>query len=148
MNVSVPTLYDYLGGIDALNRLTARFYERVKDNGILAPIFAHMSADHPKHVAAFLAEVLGGPANYSAQHGGHPNMVRHHLNRHLGQAQRREWVTLLLDTAMNCKCRMIRSFGPLSSAISSGVRASQSSIHNPVRLRMQMRRCRSGVGAK
>jgi len=99
MNASVPTLYDYLGGIDALNRLTARFYERVKDNEILAPIFAHMSADHPQHVAAFLGEVLGGPANYSAQHGGHPNMVRHHLNRHLGQAQRREWVTLLLDTA-------------------------------------------------
>lgn len=99
MNVPVPTLYDYLGGIDALNRLTARFYDRVKENEILAPIFAHMSADHPQHVAAFLAEVLGGPANYSAQHGGHPNMVRHHLNRHLNQAQRREWVALLLDTA-------------------------------------------------
>ena len=29
MTTSVPTLYDWLGGIDALERLTARFYERV-----------------------------------------------------------------------------------------------------------------------
>ena len=103
MNASVPTLYEYVGGIDALNRLTTRFYERVKDNKILAPIFAHMSVDHPQHVAAFLAEVLGGPADYSAKHGGHPNMVRHHLNRHLSQTQRREWVALLLDTADELK---------------------------------------------
>lgn len=103
MSASVPTLYDYVGGIDALNRLMTLFYERVKDSAILAPIFAHMSADHPQHVAAFLAEVLGGPADYSAQRGGHPNMVRHHLNRHLNQAQRREWVALLLDTADELK---------------------------------------------
>ena len=96
---SVPTLYDWLGGLDALNRLTTRFYERVQDNALLAPIFAHMDGAHPQHVAAFLAEVLGGPPDYSAQHGGHPHMIRQHLNRHLDQAQRREWVALLLDTA-------------------------------------------------
>jgi hemoglobin len=103
MNASVPSLYEYVGGIDALNRLTNRFYKRVKDNEILAPIFAHMSADHPQHVATFLAEVLGGPADYSANHGGHSNMVRHHLNRHLSQTQRRAWVALLLDTADELK---------------------------------------------
>ncbi|HEU4653165.1 MAG TPA: group II truncated hemoglobin [Steroidobacteraceae bacterium] len=99
MNTSVPTLYEWLGGIDALNRLTTHFYERVKENALLAPIFAHMSPEHPAHVAAFLAEVLGGPNDYSASYGGHPNMIRHHLNRHLNQSQRREWVALLLDTA-------------------------------------------------
>jgi hemoglobin len=103
MNASVPTLYDWLGGIDALNRLTTRFYERVKDNAVLAPIFAHMNSEHPQHVAAFLAEVLGGPQTYSANHGGHPHMVQQHLNRHLNQTHRREWVALLLDTADELK---------------------------------------------
>jgi hemoglobin len=98
-DTSIPTLYDWLGGIDVLNRLTARFYERVKDDVVLAPIFQRMASDHPAHVAAFLAEVLGGPANYSRHYGGHPNMIRQHLNRHLTQAQRRRWVELLLDTA-------------------------------------------------
>ena len=103
MNAPVPTLYEWLGGIEALNRLTTRFYERVRDNSILAPVFARMSGEHPQHVAAFLAEVLGGPSNYSASHGGHPRMIQQHLNRHLSQLQRREWVALLLDTADELK---------------------------------------------
>ncbi len=96
---SVPTLFEWLGGMPALDRLMSRFYERVKDDPILAPIFAKMSGDHPHHVAVFLAEVLGGPTGYSEQFGGHPRMIQRHLNRHLTQAQRRQWVSLLLDTA-------------------------------------------------
>lgn len=96
---SVPTLYQWVGGIEALNRLTARFYERVKVDGLLAPVFAHMNPDHPAHVAAFLGEVLGGPTTYSEQHGGHAHMVRQHLNKHLTQELRRQWVSLLLSTA-------------------------------------------------
>jgi hemoglobin len=99
MSTTVPTLYAWLGGIEALQRLTSRFYERVSANQTLAPVFAHMNAEHAKHVAAFLGEVLGGPADYSAAHGGHPHMIRQHLNRHLNHVQRREWVALLLDTA-------------------------------------------------
>ena len=95
----VPTLYEWIGGLDALNRLTARFYERVKDDALIGPVFAQMGSDHPSHVAAFLAEVLGGPTTYSEQHGGHPHMIRRHLDRHLTQEQRRRWVGLLLETA-------------------------------------------------
>ncbi|UXI65786.1 group II truncated hemoglobin [Tahibacter amnicola] len=98
-NSAVPTLYEWLGGMEPLLRLTARFYERVKDDALLAPVFAHMDASHPQHVAAFLAEVLGGPKSYSAHHGGHAHMVRQHLDRHLTQAHRRQWVSLLLSTA-------------------------------------------------
>ena len=96
---AVPTLYEWVGGSEALNRLTARFYEHVAQDALLAPVFAHMGADHPAHVAAFLGEVLGGPASYSAGHGGHPHMIRQHLERHLTQAMRRQWVQLLLSTA-------------------------------------------------
>jgi hemoglobin len=95
----VPSLYEWLGGIEVLNRLTVRFYENVKADALLAPVFEHMSAEHPAHVAAFLAEVLGGPDAYSEHHGGHPHMIRQHLNRHLDQEKRRRWVTLLLATA-------------------------------------------------
>jgi hemoglobin len=96
---NVPSLYDWIGGIDALNRLTTRFYEHVKSDSLLAPILMHMGADHPAHVAAFLGEVLGGPATYSEQHGGHPHMIKQHLGRRLTQEQRRRWVSRLLETA-------------------------------------------------
>ena len=95
----IPTLYDWLGGIDALTRLTTRFYEHVKADTLLGPVFAHMGDEHPAHVAAFLGEVLGGPTTYSEQHGGHPHMIQQHLNRHLTHDKRRRWVTLLLETA-------------------------------------------------
>ncbi|MES2951695.1 MAG: group II truncated hemoglobin [Pseudomonadota bacterium] len=96
---TIPSLYEWLGGIDALNRLTTRFYEHVRNDAALAVVFAHMGGEHPAHVAAFLAEVLGGPTTYSERHGGHPHMIRQHLNRHLSQEQRRRWVALLLETA-------------------------------------------------
>lgn len=99
MHERIPTLYEWLGGIDALRRLTTRFYEHVRQDALLAPVFAHMGSDHPEHVAAFLAEVLGGPSTYSEKHGGHPHMIRQHLDRHLDQAKRRRWVALLLETA-------------------------------------------------
>src|SRR5688500_2365440 len=95
----VPSLYAWLGGAEALNGLTTRFYEQVRVDALLGDVFAHMDAGHPAHVAAFLGEVLGGPTAYSEQHGGHPHMIRQHLNRHLTQEQRRRWVSLLLATA-------------------------------------------------
>ena len=96
--MTVPTLYDWMGGIEALNRLTKEFYRRVHADELLAPVFAGMDAEHPHHVAMFLAEVLGGPALYSEQLGGHPEMVRHHLGKHLTEPMRRRWLNLLLDT--------------------------------------------------
>jgi hemoglobin len=83
----------------ALEQLTARFYERIRTHELLGPIFAHMDAHHPHFVAQFLAEVLGGPEDYSRERGGHPHMIRQHLARHLTDAQRRAWMTLLLETA-------------------------------------------------
>jgi len=96
---SVPTLFEWAGGMPALERLTQRFYEKVRQDAVLAPIFAQMSSEHPRFVAQFIAEVLGGPPTYSAARGGHPHMIGRHLNRHLSDAQRKRWVTVLLETA-------------------------------------------------
>ena len=42
---NTPTLCEWLGGIEALNGLSVRFYDRVRDDAILAPVFAHMEAN-------------------------------------------------------------------------------------------------------
>jgi len=97
-NKPVPTLYEWLGGLPALRKLTEEFYRRVPNDPLLAPVFAHMPADHPEHVALFLAEVLGGPESYSRDRGGHPHMVMQHLGRHLNDVQRKRWMALLLET--------------------------------------------------
>jgi hemoglobin len=82
-----------------LERLIERFYQQVRQDAHLAPLFQNMPAEHPQHVALFLAEVLGGPKTYSAERGGHPGMMAHHMGRNLTQQQRKQWVSLLLETA-------------------------------------------------
>ena len=96
----MPTLYEWIGGIDALQRLMDHFYaNKVANEPMLAPLFAHLPADHTKHVAAFFAEVFGGPADYSKRYGGHPGMIRRHIGKNITESQRRRWMALLLEAA-------------------------------------------------
>ncbi len=95
----VPTLYEWLGGSESLSTLIARFYQKVPTDPLLEPLFRNMDPAHFEHVAKFIAEVLGGPAEYSAQHGGHVAMIRHHLGKGITEQQRQHWVRLLLETA-------------------------------------------------
>jgi hemoglobin len=99
MTRSVPTLYEWLGGSEALSALISRFYQKVPGDLILEPLFRNMDPAHFEHVAKFIGEVLGGPAEYSAQHGGHAAMIRHHLGKGITEQQRQHWVRLLLETA-------------------------------------------------
>jgi hemoglobin len=96
---TVPTLFEWIGGMPALDRLFEVFYSKVPHDPLLAPVFAEMSANHVKHVAAFVAEVLGGPKSYSEHHGGHPNMIHRHADRALSEQQRSRWMQLLLQCA-------------------------------------------------
>ncbi|HET9141855.1 group II truncated hemoglobin [Actinophytocola sp.] len=94
-----PTLYDWMGGAPAIRKLLDTFYARVREDEVLAPVFAGMSPEHPAHVAAWLGEVFGGPAEYSARRGGHQHMAGRHLGRAITERQRHRWVELLLETA-------------------------------------------------
>ncbi|WP_205856215.1 group II truncated hemoglobin [Phytoactinopolyspora endophytica] len=96
---AIPTLYDWAGGTAAFEKLFSAFYDKVVKDEVLEPVFHGMNPDHPRHVAAWLAEVFGGPKVYSERHGGHAHMVGRHLGRAITESQRRRWVTLLIDTA-------------------------------------------------
>lgn len=95
----VPTLYEWAGGTPAFERLTEIFYGRVRQDPVLAPVFARMSPEHATRVAHFIAEVFGGPPAYSEARGGHATMIRQHLGRALTEAQRARWVQLLGECA-------------------------------------------------
>src|SRR5262249_18266066 len=99
----VPTLYEWMGGMPAIERLLKTFYERVPKDPVLAPIFAEMNPHHAQHVAKFVAEGFGGPKAYSDERGGHPNMVRRHFGRMLTDAQRKRWLMVLLECADDLK---------------------------------------------
>lgn len=94
-----PSLYEWMGGMEAFEKLTTVFYKKVLEDSLLEPVFRHMSPDHQRHVAHFIAEVFGGPATYSREEGSHAGMIRKHLGKHLTEAMRQQWVRLLLISA-------------------------------------------------
>ena len=94
-----PTLYEWAGGMEALDRLTEAFYARVREDELLEPLFAAMPAEHPHHVAVWLAEVFGGPAAYTAEHGGYRHMLGKHLGLEIGEEQRARWAQLIARAA-------------------------------------------------
>ena len=96
---TTPSLYEWAGGQAALERLFQRFYEKVLEDDLLEPLFAHMDKDHPKHVAAWIGEVFGGPKAYTEQLGGYESMLAHHRDKAITEEQRRRWVGLLEDAA-------------------------------------------------
>ncbi|MDX6539271.1 MAG: hemoglobin [Gaiellales bacterium] len=92
------SIYDHMGGSEALRRLMHIFYGKVRLDPLLEPLFGAMPDDHPDHVALWLGEVFGGPADYTATRGGYPNMVLAHINRDIGDEQRTRWVELLYSS--------------------------------------------------
>lgn len=94
-----PSLYDWAGGYEAIEALFVHFYDTVLADDLLYPLFKDMDPNHPQHVATWISEVFGGPADYTAHHGGHSEMLRHHLNREITETQRRRWIDLLVDAA-------------------------------------------------
>src|SRR5882724_4250526 len=98
----IPTLYEYAGGLPAFEKLTEVFYGLVAKDEILGPVFKDMSPDHPKHVAAFMAETYGGGPLFSGDRSSNETIgevFAHHLRRHLTEIQRRRWLDLIMDAA-------------------------------------------------
>jgi len=98
--MQTPTLYEWAGGTETLERLTKVFYEKVLKDELLYPVFKDMAADHSQHVAHFIGEVFGGPAAYTSKDkGSHHKMIQHHIGKMLNENKRKRWMELLLQSA-------------------------------------------------
>ena len=95
------TLYDEIGGHDAVLALAHAWHRRCLDDPVAAHPFSHGSL-HPQHVerlAAYWAEAFGGPDEYTATMGDHSGVVR----MHAGQGEHAELdarTIALFDAAM------------------------------------------------
>ena len=75
-----PNLYEFAGGGPAFLALAAAHHARCLADPELNHPFSH-PGQHPQHVerlAAYWAEVMGGPALYSRSCGDHSFMLRMH----------------------------------------------------------------------
>jgi hemoglobin len=75
----MQTVYEAAGGAGGMLRLAEAWHARVMADEIVSHAFSHgFRADHSERLAAYWAEALGGPAEYSEQYGDETSVVRIH----------------------------------------------------------------------
>lgn len=87
-----PTLYEFAGGLPAFNALAEAHHKRCLEDPELNHPFSH-PGQHPHHVerlAAYWAEVMGGPPAFSRSCGDQSDVLRMHAgNGDMGDLGRR-----------------------------------------------------------
>jgi len=75
----MATLYEAVGGFDAILALTRRWHELCLADPLAAhPFERELHPRHDERLAAYLAEALGGPMLYTAGYGDESSMQRIH----------------------------------------------------------------------
>ena len=91
---SLDSLYQHLGE-ERLRRLVHLFYQRVRTDDLLGPMYpADDWAGAEKRLADFLVYRLGGPPTYLEERG-HPRLRGRHLPFSIGIAERDRWLDLM-----------------------------------------------------
>lgn len=95
-----PTLYEFAGGRDAIDRLADAHYRRCLADPVLSQVFGSVgSSTHAAHLADWFTEVLGGPKAYTEHHGGHEGLLRHHAGRDIAEHQRARFVEVFFEAS-------------------------------------------------
>lgn len=80
-----PSIYEFAGGDAAFLAFAAALHERCLRDPELSHPFSNSSPGHVENLAAYWAEVFGGPARYSEMHGGHSAMLGIHAGQGAGE---------------------------------------------------------------
>jgi hemoglobin len=92
---SQPSVYELAGGMAVFVSLVGDFYDRVKQDATLAPMFPEDMTEAKEHLALFLAQFFGGPPEYSRRRG-HPRLRMRHLPFTIGRRERDAWLGHML----------------------------------------------------
>ena len=91
--------YAEVGGAPVFERIVARFYEQVRDDEILRPIYPEEDLGPAEvRLRMFLEQYWGGPRTYSEQRG-HPRLRMRHAPFRIGPIERDAWLRNLRESA-------------------------------------------------
>jgi hemoglobin len=94
---SARTFYDEIGGHATFNRLVARFYEGVRTDPVLVPLYPQDDWEGAEaRFRGFLEQYWGGPTTYS-QERGHPRLRMRHAPFAIGTTERDAWLGHMRD---------------------------------------------------
>lgn len=89
---SPQTFYDAVGGEATFRTVVSRFYELVRDDEVLRPLYPDDDlAGAEDRLRMFLEQYWGGPRTYSDQRG-HPRLRMRHASFRIGPIERDAWL--------------------------------------------------------
>ena len=112
-----PTVYAAVGGQQFFDDLVDRFYDAVEADTLLRPMYPGDLTPSRCHLAGFLAQYWGGPADYSAERG-HPRLRMRHMPFAIGRAERDTWMRHMVASLAAAK---LPDGSPLDSDIASAM---------------------------
>lgn len=84
--------YDEVGGAPTFAALVHRFYQEVRNDEILRPMYPEDDLDGAEwRLRTFLEQYWGGPHTYSDQRG-HPRLRMRHARFHISPIERDAWL--------------------------------------------------------
>jgi hemoglobin len=87
------SLYTRAGGLPFFERLVDRFYEGVRDDAVLRPLYPEEDlAPAARRLTLFLVQYWGGPGTYTEERG-HPRLRMRHVPFPIGSDERDRWLT-------------------------------------------------------
>ena len=86
------SFYDEVGGAETFQLLVSRFYQLVRDDEILRPLYPEDDLDGAEHrLRMFLEQYWGGPRTYG-QERGHPRLRMRHAPYRIDADARDRWL--------------------------------------------------------
>ncbi|WP_424642972.1 globin [Embleya sp. AB8] len=87
-----PSLYDAVGGEETFVKLVHRFYQGVREDPLLRPMYPEEDlAGAEDRLRMFLVQYWGGPRTYSEQRG-HPRLRMRHAPFAVTEEARDAWL--------------------------------------------------------
>jgi hemoglobin len=91
------SFFEAVGGHEAFDRIVRRFYEGVKSDPVLRPMYPEDDFDAAVwRLTAFLEQYWGGPTTYSDERG-HPQLRARHHSFPIDDVARDHWLALMTD---------------------------------------------------
>ncbi len=85
------SFYEVIGGHDTIAGIVRRFYEGVRTDEVLAPMYDGDFDGAEDRLRMFLEQYWGGPTTYSEQRG-HPRLRMRHAPFHVNPDARDRWM--------------------------------------------------------
>jgi hemoglobin len=86
------TFYEDVGGAPVFHKIVSRFYEEVRADSVLRPLYPEEDlGPAEERLRMFLEQYWGGPRTYSDQRG-HPRLRMRHFPFTIGPVERDAWL--------------------------------------------------------